>query len=76
LAGDEKVNRKLINCPHCGKILSEDLWKEKKCENQKSAVKCPQCGSQKAWKDGKRQTPQGTVQRYLCRECSYRFSKQ
>jgi integrase/recombinase XerD len=35
---------------------------------------CPECGSTKTWKDGTRQTEQGKTQRYLCRECSYRFS--
>jgi integrase len=35
---------------------------------------CPQCGSDKAWKDGIRETAFGPVQRYLCRNCAYRFS--
>lgn len=36
---------------------------------------CPQCGSQKVWKDGLRKTRQGDVQRWLCRECGYRLSE-
>jgi len=36
---------------------------------------CPECGSTKTWKDGIRQTNDGDIQRYLCRECGYRFSK-
>ena len=36
--------------------------------------KCPECGSQRVWKDGIRYTPYGEVQRYLCRNCAYRFS--
>jgi len=36
---------------------------------------CPECGSTKTWKDGTRQTEQGKIQRYFCRECNYRFSK-
>ncbi len=36
---------------------------------------CPLCGSSKTWKDGIRRTNDGDIQRYLCRECGYRFSK-
>jgi len=36
---------------------------------------CPNCGSQKIWKDGLRHTISGNFQRYVCRECGYRFSK-
>jgi len=39
-----------------------------------TTVQCPQCGSPKTWKDGIRYTLYGEVQRYICRECSYRFS--
>jgi integrase len=35
---------------------------------------CPECGSQKTWKDGLRKTVFGDVQRYLCRDCGFRFS--
>ncbi len=37
-------------------------------------VVCPSCGSQKAWRDGIRDTLQGNVQRWLCRDCGLRFS--
>ena len=37
--------------------------------------KCPQCGSNKLYKDGLRYLADGTtVQRWLCRECGYRFT--
>ncbi|MEM1563282.1 MAG: tyrosine-type recombinase/integrase [Candidatus Bathyarchaeia archaeon] len=36
---------------------------------------CPECGSQKLWKDGIRYTATGQVQRYICRNCGYRFSE-
>jgi len=36
---------------------------------------CPRCNSQRIWKDGVRQTGECEVQRYLCRECGYRFSE-
>ena len=37
-------------------------------------AQCPQCSSQKTWKDGIRKTDFGDIQRYLCRECGSRFS--
>ena len=36
--------------------------------------KCPQCSSIKVWKDGFRSSDYGLVQRWLCRNCGYRFS--
>ena len=39
-----------------------------------SSPTCPECGSAKTWKDGIRDTDVGPVQRYLCRNCGYRFS--
>ena len=41
----------------------------------KKVPTCPECGSNRTWKDGTRQTENGKVQRYFCRECSYRFSQ-
>ena len=38
------------------------------------SICCPQCSSTKIWKDGMRYTNLGTIQRYLCRNCGYRFS--
>jgi len=39
-----------------------------------TTIKCPECGSQRVWKDGLRYTFYGEIQRYICRNCSYRFS--
>jgi len=39
------------------------------------AIECPLCKSQRTWRDGIRQTSHGDVQRWLCRECGYRFSE-
>ena len=39
-----------------------------------TTIKCPQCGNQSVWKDGIRYTIFGEIQRYLCRNCYYRFS--
>ena len=38
-------------------------------------VECPQCTSQRTWRDGLRSTNYGDVQRYLCRKCGFRFSE-
>jgi integrase len=35
---------------------------------------CPSCSSSKVWKDGFRHIDQSLVQRWLCRDCGYRFS--
>ena len=37
--------------------------------------KCPECGSERIYKDGLRSTNVGEVQRWLCRNCGYRFSE-
>ena len=39
-----------------------------------AAIRCPSCGDTRLFKDGIRKTNHGDVQRYLCRNCSYRFS--
>jgi integrase len=36
---------------------------------------CPECGSSRLYKDGLRHTNEGQVQRFLCRDCGYRFSE-
>ena len=40
--------------------------------------KCPECNNQRVWKDGLRhnQSNGQTVQRWLCRNCGFRFSEQ
>jgi len=37
-------------------------------------IKCPECNSSNKWKDGIRYTNTGQIQRYICRDCAYRFS--
>ena len=37
--------------------------------------KCPECHKKRIWKDGKRKTRNGLVQRYICRDCDHRFSE-
>jgi len=42
---------------------------------KQSQLKCPQCGSTSLYKDGLRYLSDGTgVQRWLCRNCGYRFT--
>jgi integrase len=36
---------------------------------------CPECGSSRLYKDGLRYTNEGPKQRFLCRDCGYRFSE-
>lgn len=38
-------------------------------------TRCPECGSERLWRDGVRYTRLGDVQRWLCRDCGFRFSK-
>jgi integrase len=40
-----------------------------------TALKCPECKSEKYFRDGKRNLSNGeTTQRYVCRVCSYRYT--
>jgi predicted RNA-binding Zn-ribbon protein involved in translation (DUF1610 family) len=43
--------------------------------SKQALTKCSECGSQKIWKDGARPTNFGEVQRYICRNCGFRFSE-
>ena len=36
---------------------------------------CPKCHSEGAWRDGARKTSNRIIQRFLCRDCGYRFSE-
>ena len=38
-------------------------------------LKCPECGSERVFKDGLRYMASGEIQRFLCRACGYRFSE-
>lgn len=35
---------------------------------------CPNCYSKRNWKDGLRETRVGLIQRFVCRDCGFRFS--
>gem|GEM_PF-2650439 len=68
------MSQKEAKCPHCGRELPNDLGNEESIVDE--IVKCPRCGSARTWKDTKRYTSQGVMQRYYCRGCGRRFSKQ
>jgi DNA-directed RNA polymerase subunit RPC12/RpoP len=74
LAGDEIREPKIINCPHCGRALPKEFWHEKS-QAYKVIVECPRCSSTRNWKDAKRYSASGVLQRYYCRDCGRRFSK-
>ncbi|MFQ6077088.1 MAG: hypothetical protein ACE5Z5_13325, partial [Candidatus Bathyarchaeia archaeon] len=38
-------------------------------------MQCPECSSRRVWKDGLRYTRHGQIQRFLCRDCGFRFSE-
>ena len=51
------------------------ISKQKHEGGETASRKCPNCHSNSFWKNGKRKTSNGLIQRYVCRECDYRFSK-
>lgn len=65
---------RIVNCPHCGRILPKEFWHENN-QMDRVGVKCPRCGSSRAWKDAKSYTSKGVIQRYYCRDCGRRFSE-
>lgn len=41
---------------------------------EEASRECPNCHSKRNWKDGLRETTIGSIQRYICRDCNFRFS--
>jgi DNA-directed RNA polymerase subunit RPC12/RpoP len=64
------MENKIFNCPHCGKIIPH--WALNP-ESKRETVACPNCGSTKNYKDGKRKTANHIIQRYICCNCGHRF---
>jgi len=48
---------------------------KKRRGGERASRECPNYHSIGIWKDGLRETELGSVQRYLCRECGFRFSE-
>jgi integrase/predicted RNA-binding Zn-ribbon protein involved in translation (DUF1610 family) len=45
-------------------------------ESPEKGLKCPECGSERLYRDGLRRLADGSqTQRWLCRECGFRFSE-
>jgi len=42
---------------------------------EKASRECSNCHSKRNWKDGTRDTNLGSIQRFICQDCGYRFSK-
>jgi len=68
-------NSNLANVAYSGKLDQDSLMQPQQLPNQPQ-LRCPECGAGAArlYKDGLRRTVYGDVQRYLCRDCGYRFS--
>jgi integrase len=67
---------------HKKRILDRASLKSRKLDKQDPLAQppkqssCPQCGSNRLYRDGLRYLPEGrTAQRWLCRQCYYRFSQ-
>lgn len=59
----------------CGSNTKGKLVKPKPA-TQPPNQPCPQCGSNRVWKSGRRYSKTGVdVQRWLCRDCRFRFSE-
>jgi len=59
---------RIESCPYDSKLQSKE-------SSEKTIPSCPQCKSQKVWRDAFRYTVYGDkIQRWLCRECGLRFS--
>jgi integrase len=58
-----------------GKAGTANNRKSDQTESAGTSPLCPQCGSERLWRDGLRYSPFGdTIQRWVCRNCAYRFS--
>ena len=58
-----------------GKAGSPNSGKSDSSESAGASPLCPQCGSKKLWRDGLRYSLFGDrIQRWLCRNCGFRFS--
>ena len=59
-----------------GEAGSEKAGKSDNEESAGTNPLCPQCGSKRLYRDGLRYLADGSsVQRWLCRDCAYRFSE-
>ena len=50
-----------------------EIFEKRTKGGEEASRECPECYSKKIWKAGIRQTKKGEVQRFLCRDCGFRF---
>lgn len=66
------------NIPHNSAFFRKQIWqkttKEGSWMNSEEIITCPECTSQRTWKDGFLYSNKGKMQRYICRDCGRRFS--
>jgi len=53
--------------------VEEDIEEELPEKIEFKPANCPQCNGKNIIKSGKRKTERGTLQRYLCKDCKFRF---
>jgi DNA-directed RNA polymerase subunit M/transcription elongation factor TFIIS len=63
--------------PYPAETTSVDKWASPQPpKSRPKIIKCPECGSERLYRDGWRRLADGSqTQRWLCRECGYRFSE-
>ncbi len=62
----------------CNPIVDHNLTTQivkKQRGGERASRECPNCHSKRNIKDGTRETVFGSVQRFLCKDCDFRFSK-
>lgn len=71
-----RVARGMANLPqvHTRRSGSNDGKSTGPSGPHQPPMRCPECTSQRVWKDGIRYTRHGEVQRYIC-SCGFRFSE-
>jgi len=62
------------HCIHILAVKFQSTLKESKEIILNDNVKCDKCGSKNTVKNGMRRNQSGMVNRYLCKECGYRFT--
>ena len=62
------------NCIHILSVKFQQSLKETKDNILENNLKCEKCNSTNVVKNGKRKNKSGVINRYLCKECGFRFT--
>ena len=62
------------NCIHILSVKFQQSLKETKDNIFETTIKCEKCNSTNIVKNGKRKNKSGVINRYLCKECGFRFT--